>query len=92
MMTAVRIVMTEPPAAHPLMTRILLDHALELSKAPGNEAVFIVAHGPIHDEDNQEQLEVMTAQKNYGRIGGWQTGIDRRRPVGRTQYPMENRT
>ncbi|MDJ0929293.1 MAG: hypothetical protein QNJ73_16770 [Gammaproteobacteria bacterium] len=60
--TAARVIMAEPPAEHPLITQIVLDHALELSADPAKEAVIIVAHGPIHADDNQAQLEAMIPQ------------------------------
>lgn len=67
-----RVIMTEPPAGHPLITRIVLDHALEMSTDPESEAVFIVAHGPIHDEENQAQLQALAAQAERIReLGGF---------------------
>ncbi len=57
-----RVIMTEPPAGHPLITRIVLDHALEISSDPQNEAVIVVAHGPIYAADNQAQLQVLAEQ------------------------------
>jgi hypothetical protein len=70
--TDARIIITDPPAGHPLITQILLDHALEISTDPANEVVIVVAHGPIHDEENQAQLEVMAGQaKRIQQLGGF---------------------
>ncbi|UCG72993.1 MAG: hypothetical protein JSV45_00975 [Chromatiales bacterium] len=67
-----RVIMTEPPADHPLITQIVLDHALELSTDPDNEALFVVAHGPIHDEENQAQLRVLAKQaERIQELGGF---------------------
>ena len=64
--TKARLMVTDPPADHPLIREILLDHALELSSDPANEVVFVVAHGPIFDAENEAQLAVMA--KDAGRI------------------------
>jgi hypothetical protein len=70
--TDAQIIMAEPPAAHPQITRIILDHAVELSTDPDSEAVFIIAHGPIHDDENREQLAVMAEQaKRIQELGGF---------------------
>ncbi len=70
--TDAKIVMAEPPAAHPQITRIILDHAVELSTDPDDEVVFIIAHGPIHDDENREQLAVMAEQaKRIRKLGGF---------------------
>jgi len=67
-----RVIMTDPPAGHPLITRIVLDHTLEMSQDPEREAVFIVAHGPIFDEENQAQLKVLAAQaERIKELGGF---------------------
>ncbi len=55
----VRLVVTDPPAGHPLIREILLDHVLELSTRPADEVVFLVAHGPVFDKENELQLETM---------------------------------
>ena len=70
--TDARIVMTNPPAHHPLVTRIILDHALELSTEPAEEVLFVVAHGPIFAAENAAQLEAMAAQaKRIQELGGF---------------------
>ncbi len=47
---------------HPLITEIILDHALKISDDPANEVVFVLAHGPVHDEENRMQLAAMAKQ------------------------------
>ena len=44
---------------HPLIAQIAADRAKSISKAPGKEAVILVAHGPVPDEDNRLWLEDM---------------------------------
>ena len=44
---------------HPLVGSILIDRARAISQAPENEAVIIVAHGPVPDADNQKWLDDM---------------------------------
>ncbi len=60
--TDLDIVITDPPAVHPLITEIILDHALKISDDPANEVVFVLAHGPVHDEENRMQLAAMAKQ------------------------------
>ncbi len=70
--TDARVVMTDPPAGHPLITEIVLDHAVEMSTDPDNEVVFIIAHGPVHDKENRAQLEVMAEQaRRIQKLGGF---------------------
>jgi len=70
--TDAEVIITDPPAGHPLITQILLDHALEMSTDPANEVVFVIAHGPIHEEENQAQLVVMAGQaKRIQELGGF---------------------
>ena len=67
-----RIIMTDPPAGHPLITRIVLDHALEMSSDPQSEAVIVVSHGPIYAADNQAQLKILAAQaERIKEMGGF---------------------
>lgn len=44
---------------HPLIGRIAADRARSISKAPANEAVILVAHGPVPDDDNRRWLDDM---------------------------------
>ena len=68
--TDLQVVMTKPPAGHPLIREILLDHAQEISSDPGNETVFIIAHGPVHDEENRLQLEALERDAKWLRERG----------------------
>ena len=43
----------------PVVAEILVDHAKEVSVDPSNEALFIVAHGPEDDFDNELDLPVL---------------------------------
>jgi sirohydrochlorin ferrochelatase len=45
---------------HPLVAEILASRARAISTTPDTEAVLIVAHGPVPDEDNNRWLEDMT--------------------------------
>lgn len=70
--TDARIIMADPPAGHPLITQIVLDHALEISEDPATETLFLVAHGPIHDKENRQQLAVLAGQaRRIRELGGF---------------------
>jgi len=55
----VEFVMTGAIDSHPLIARILLDRATELSKKPDNETVIIVGHGPNDPVQNEKWLKEM---------------------------------
>ena len=55
------ISMTSALGRHPLVSEILLSRANSISRAPENEVVMIVAHGPSRDEENAKWLEDMRA-------------------------------
>ena len=59
--TDVGFVMTSHFADHPLITEILYDHAMEVSTEPASEVVILVAHGPEDIEDNELDLEILSA-------------------------------
>ncbi len=44
---------------HPLIGQIVADRAHSISATPANEAVILVAHGPVPDADNRRWLEDM---------------------------------
>jgi len=44
---------------HPLIAEIVADRARSISTAPANEAVILVAHGPVPDDDNRRWLADM---------------------------------
>jgi sirohydrochlorin cobaltochelatase len=71
-LTDARVIMADPPAGHPLITQIVLDHALEISENPAKETVFLVAHGPIHEEENRLQLSALAGQaRRIKELGGF---------------------
>ena len=51
--------MTAALNRHPLVGAIVADRAKSISRAPEKEAVILVAHGPVPDEDNRRWLEDM---------------------------------
>ncbi len=55
----VPIRMTPALNRHPLIGAIVVDRAKSVSTAPANEAVILVAHGPVPDDDNRRWLEDM---------------------------------
>jgi sirohydrochlorin ferrochelatase len=57
--TTLKIRMTPALNRHPLIGAIVADRAKSISKAPEKEAVIIVAHGPVPDDDNRRWLEDM---------------------------------
>jgi hypothetical protein len=57
----VEFIMTGHFADHVLITDILYDHIKEVSKNPANEVVIIVGHGPEDMEDNEPDLEILSA-------------------------------
>ena len=59
--TTLKIRMTPALNRHPLIGAIVADRAKSISKAPENEAVILVAHGPVPDDDNRRWLEDMEA-------------------------------
>ena len=52
---------------HPLVGRILSDRAAEISRNPASEAVVIVAHGPVPEEDNRLWLGDMASLAEQAR-------------------------
>jgi hypothetical protein len=60
-----RIILAPPINDSPLIGRVLLDHANELSRDQRREAVVVIAHGPEDDADNGPDLEHVKA------LAGW---------------------
>lgn len=54
-----RIVFGPTPTTDPLISSILLDYAVELSRDPTSEVVALVAHGPDNTEANALELEIL---------------------------------
>jgi hypothetical protein len=59
--------MTPALNRHPLVGAILADRARSISQAPGSEAVAIVAHGPVAEEDNRLWLDDMAVLAEHVR-------------------------
>jgi sirohydrochlorin ferrochelatase len=57
--TTLPIRMTPAFNRHALIGQIAADRAKSISTAPASEAVILVAHGPVPDEDNRRWLEDM---------------------------------
>jgi sirohydrochlorin cobaltochelatase len=53
--------MTGALDSHPLVAQILTDRARAISTDPAREAVILVAHGPVRDEENARWLENLKA-------------------------------
>jgi sirohydrochlorin ferrochelatase len=58
--TPARIRMTAAFDRHPLIGAIAADRAKSISTNPSNEAVILVAHGPVPDDDNRRWLDDMS--------------------------------
>jgi sirohydrochlorin ferrochelatase len=57
--TTLPIRMTDALNRHPLIGAIVADRARSISAMPQQEAVILVAHGPVPDEDNRRWLADM---------------------------------
>lgn len=57
--TTLTIRMTPALNRHPLIGAIAADRAKSISSAPAREAVILVAHGPVPDDDNRRWLDDM---------------------------------
>lgn len=53
------VVMTAPLDDDPVVAEVLLERARAVSQIPPQEAVVLVAHGPVSDEENQQWLDVL---------------------------------
>jgi len=54
-----RLIYSEPLGDHPMVARMLLDHALEVSERPGETLLIIVSHGPEDHADNEITLAML---------------------------------
>jgi sirohydrochlorin ferrochelatase len=52
---------------HELIGQILADRAIEISREPAQEAVLLVAHGPVPEDDNRLWLDDMTSLAQHVR-------------------------
>ncbi len=65
------VIMTHPLDNDPVVADILLERAARISEHPDQEAVVLVAHGPVSDEDEARWLSSMDqlAREIKGRGG-----------------------
>ncbi len=56
-MKTVPVRMTAAFNRHPLIAQIVADRARSISMVPTNEAVILVAHGPVPEDDNRRWLD-----------------------------------
>jgi len=61
---------------HPLIGAIAADRARSISTAPEKEAVILVAHGPVPDEDNRRWLEDMAVLAEHTRKSAAYASVD----------------
>lgn len=57
--TTLSVRMTPAFNRHPLIAQIAADRACSISTNPAGEAVILVAHGPVPEDDNQRWLDDM---------------------------------
>ncbi|MBI3504978.1 MAG: hypothetical protein HY059_09070 [Proteobacteria bacterium] len=76
--TKLPLVLTPALDGHPVVADILLDRAKKMSREPAKEAVVIIGHGPLKDEDNARWIAnmdaVAAAVKTKGGFFSVQTG------------------
>ena len=65
--TTAKIRMTAAFNRHPLIGAIAADRAKSISAAPASEAVIIVAHGPVPDDENRKWLDDMAVLAEHVR-------------------------
>ena len=63
--TDVEVIVAPPLEGHPLLGEVVLDYANELSEDPSNESVFLVAHGPTDNDDNEKVLVGLNILAKY---------------------------
>ena len=68
--TQAEIIWGPSPTAHPIMGKIMLDHALALSEDPANELVVILGHGPMTQKENELDLATLAKHAEAIRAGG----------------------
>ncbi len=60
-----KIIMLDPISDHLYAKKIILDYTNEISSDPTNEALIIIAHGPIDEGDNEIELKLMNNIGQY---------------------------
>lgn len=74
--TKLAIRMTAALNRHPLVGAIAADRAKSISAAPMNEAVILVAHGPVPDDDNRRWLDDMAVLADAVRASAPYASVD----------------
>lgn len=74
--STVPIRMTPALNRHPLIGAIVADRANSISANPANEAVIIVAHGPVPDDDNQRWLADMAVLADQTKASAPYASVD----------------
>lgn len=74
--TALPIRMTPALNRHPLIGAIVADRARSISVTPQAEAVIVVAHGPVPDEDNRRWLEDMAVLAEHAKTSAPYASVD----------------
>jgi len=74
--STVPIRMTDALNRHPLIGAIVADRAKSISTDPTKEAVIIVAHGPVPDDDNQRWLADMAVLAEQTRRSAPYASVD----------------
>jgi sirohydrochlorin ferrochelatase len=74
--TTLKIRMTAALNRHPLIGAIVADRAKSISRAPETEAVILVAHGPVPDDDNRRWLDDMGALAEQIRASAPYASVD----------------
>lgn len=74
--TAATIRMTPAFNRHPLIGAIAADRARSISKTPESEAVILVAHGPVPEDDNRKWLDDMSVLAGYVRASAPFAAVD----------------
>jgi sirohydrochlorin ferrochelatase len=74
--TDAKIRMTPAFNRHPLIGAIAADRAKSISAAPSKEAVILVAHGPVPDDDNQRWLADMAVLAEHVKQSAAYAAVD----------------
>jgi sirohydrochlorin cobaltochelatase len=74
--TTAAIRMTPAFNRHPLIAAIATDRAKSISRSPASEAVILVAHGPVPDDDNQRWLDDMAVLADHVRKSAPYAAVD----------------
>ena len=74
--TTATVRMTPAFNRHPLIAAIATDRAKSISRTPASEAVILVAHGPVPDDDNQRWLADMAVLADHVRKSAPYAAVD----------------